>query len=61
MYNEEGEEIIAFCEQDSIPLLKGLDVMKLADYRDGIHVNEKGQKVIADYLNRCIEEIYKKK
>jgi lysophospholipase L1-like esterase len=35
--------------------------MTLADYRDGIHVNEKGQKVIAEYLNRCIEEIYKKK
>lgn len=60
-YNEEGGEIIAFCERNSVPLLKGLDVMRLADYRDGIHVNEKGQKVIAEYLNRCIEEIYKKK
>lgn len=61
MYNEEGGEIIAFCERNSIPLFKGLDMMTLADYRDGIHVNEKGQKVIAEYLNRCIEEIYKKK
>lgn len=50
-YNQEGEEIISFCERDSIPLIKGMEVMRLADYRDGIHVNEMGQKVIADYLN----------
>lgn len=50
-YNQEGEEIISFCERDSIPLIKGLEVMWLAYYRDGIHVNEMGQKVIADYLN----------
>lgn len=55
MYNEEGEEIITFCEQDSIPLLKGLDVMKLADYRDGIHVNEMGQKVIASEIIQFIQ------
>ena len=55
MYNDEGEEIIAFCERNSIPLIKGLDVMKLADYRDGIHVNEMGQKVIASEIIQFIQ------
>lgn len=58
-YNQEGEEIIAFCEKNWIPLIKGMDVMQLGDYRDGIHVNEKGQKIIADYLNNFIVKIYK--
>lgn len=57
MYNEEGEEIIAFCEQDSISLFKGLDVMKLSDYRDGIHVNEMGQKVIANNLSCFVRKL----
>lgn len=54
-YNCEGGEIIAFCERNSIPLIKGLDVMKLADYRDGIHVNEMGQKVIASEIIQFIQ------
>lgn len=41
-HNQEGEGIIAFCQRDSIPLIKGLDVMQLDYYRDGIHVNEGG-------------------
>ena len=54
-YNQEGEEIISFCERDSIPLIKGLEVMRLADYRDGIHVNEIGQKVIASEITQFIQ------
>ncbi len=54
-YNQEGEEIIAFCEKNSISLIRGLDVMGLSDYRDGIHVNEKGQKIIADRLTDFIK------
>lgn len=58
-YNREGEEIMSFCEHDSIPLIKGLDVMQLDYYRDGIHVNERGQKVIADHLNDLITDMNK--
>lgn len=58
-YNREGEEIMAFCEHDSIPLIKGLDVMQLDYYRDGIHVNERGQRVIADHLNDLITDMNK--
>lgn len=58
-YNQEGEEIMAFCRRDSIPLIKGLDVMQLDYYRDGIHVNERGQKVIANNLNDLITDMNK--
>lgn len=56
-YNREGEEILSFCEKNKIPLLKGLDVMQLSDYRDGIHVNELGQKRIAEVLTVYIMNI----
>lgn len=49
-YNEEGKEILAFCEQMSIPVIKGMDYMTPEDYRDNIHLNEQGQKVLAFHL-----------
>ena len=49
-YNPEGEEIIAFCERNSIVLIKGLDFEQMSDFRDGIHVNETGHSKIAKSL-----------
>lgn len=49
-YNEEGALIIDFCKNNSIHCIKGLDYMDIQDYRDEIHVNEKGQKEITSIL-----------
>lgn len=56
-YNQEGEEIIAFCQRDSIPLIEGLGVMSLMDYRDGIHVNEVGQRKISAGIEIFIDKL----
>lgn len=55
-YNSEGKEIIDFCKQDSVFLIEGLKYMSADDYRDGIHVNERGQKVIAEALKDILLE-----
>lgn len=49
-YNEEGTLIIDFCENNSLHCIKGLNYMDIQDYRDEIHVNEKGQKKITNIL-----------
>lgn len=56
-YNSEGEEILEFCKRDTIPVIEGLKYMSLSDYRDNIHLNEKGQKVLAGYLEEYIRNI----
>lgn len=53
-YNEEGKEIIRFCRDNSIPLIEGLRYMESSDYRDMIHLNEQGQKRVADVLKNYI-------
>ena len=50
-YNEQGQEIIDFCLEKGIPLIKGIDFFKrIIYYRDGIHLNERGQKKLAEVL-----------
>lgn len=55
-YNSQGKEIIDFCKQDSVLLIEGLKYMSIDDFRDGIHVNERGQKVIAEALKDVLME-----
>lgn len=55
-YNSEGKEIIDFCKQDSVLLIEGLEYMSADDYLDGIHVNERGQQVIAETLKNILME-----
>lgn len=44
-YNEQGEEIIQFAKDNNVLLIKDLDNdLKEIFFRDGIHLNEKGQK-----------------
>lgn len=48
-YNSQGQEIMNFANAHNIPLIKELDnKLSLADYRDQIHINNLGQKVLAD-------------
>jgi hypothetical protein len=50
-YNEQGKEIIAFCAKNNIPLIQELDYkLSEADYRDGIHLSEQGQRHMYDIL-----------
>ncbi|TGD82233.1 SGNH/GDSL hydrolase family protein [Hymenobacter wooponensis] len=50
-YNEQGKEIIAFCAKNNIPLINELNYKFSADdYRDGIHLSEKGQRHMYDIL-----------
>ena len=53
-YNNEGKEIITFCKKDSVPLIEGMNYMSVDDYRDAIHLNEKGQAVLALHLCECL-------
>ncbi|WP_347396411.1 hypothetical protein, partial [Parabacteroides leei] len=49
-----GKEIITFCKKDSVPLIEGMNYMSVDDYRDAIHLNEKGQAVLALHLCECL-------
>lgn len=53
-YNSEGHEIINFCMKNSIPLIKGLHYMDISDYRDGIHLNEQGQRKLSEMLYQWV-------
>ncbi|WP_455638001.1 hypothetical protein [Parabacteroides sp.] len=55
-YNNEGIEILNFCERDSIEVIKGLGIMTPGDYRDNIHINEQGQRKLARYLRVLLEK-----
>ena len=55
-YNNEGKEIIAFCNKDSVPVIEGINYMSVDDYRDAIHLNEKGQAILALHLCKYLEK-----
>lgn len=56
-YNQEGESILNFCRKDSLCVIRGIDYMSLEDYRDNIHLNEKGQQKLARHLEIYLERI----
>jgi hypothetical protein len=49
-YESQGEEIVRFCIDNHISLLRGLEYEDILDFRDNIHLNECGQKRLADTL-----------
>lgn len=59
-YNSQGDEIIDYCAKNNINLIKGLDIGEnLGDFRDEIHINERGQKRWANVLAPAIQNIVK--
>ena len=55
-YNVMGKAIIEWMEKNKIPCLKGIDAGESVEmYRDGIHLNEKGQRHLAKCLEQLIE------
>lgn len=53
-YNWQGDEIIEWCEDNGVELIKSLDYdFKESDYRDGIHINSHGQRKVADIMEKA--------
>lgn len=42
--------------KNSIPLIKGVRFMDVSDYRDGIHLNEQGQRKLSEILYQWITD-----
>ena len=54
-YNEQGEEIIQWCESNSVKLIKEIDEgITQAEMRDDVHLNEKGQRFEANLMKKYI-------
>ena len=56
-YDEQGNEIIRFCELYHISLIKGIEYEAVSGFRDDIHLNEQGQRVLANTLLPEIEKL----
>lgn len=60
-YNEMGQQICQWAETNHIPLMKGLENgEKIGMYKDIIHLNEKGQRHLADCLKKMVSELLHK-
>ena len=51
-YNEQGEEIIAWCKKNHVRLVEDIRLLTKEDYRDGIHINAKGQRIVANVMEK---------
>lgn len=51
-YNEQGNEIIAWCKKNQVRLVEDLHLLTKDDYRDGIHINAKGQRIVANIMEK---------
>lgn len=59
-FNSQGEEILQFCQKNNIKVISGLEIGEEAgDFRDGIHINEQGQKRWAKVLFKEVAETIK--
>lgn len=57
VYNEQGQDIIRFSETNNIPIIKDIETgLEISDFRDNIHLNEKGQKKISTIVLSFILE-----
>jgi hypothetical protein len=54
-YNEQGAEIIKFANENNIPIIFDLENgFSSSDFRDKIHINDRGQKKIANLIEKNI-------
>jgi lysophospholipase L1-like esterase len=59
-FNTQGEEILRFCEKNGIKVISGFEIGEdLKDFRDTIHLNERGQKRWAKTLAKEIQATIK--
>lgn len=53
-YNEQGQEIIAWCQKNGVKLVKDIDCgFTLDDYRDDIHINARGQRKLVSVMKKA--------
>ncbi|MDR2146379.1 MAG: hypothetical protein LBE91_07980 [Tannerella sp.] len=55
-YDEQGMAIIKFCTEQNITLIQGLGIENPSCFRDDIHLNGHGQRVLAEALLVSIKE-----
>jgi len=60
-YSKKGEEIVSFCRDKNIRLVQDINHLKSNFFSDGIHLNQHGQKMLADLLIPEIAGILKEK
>ena len=53
-YKPEGEKIKDFCKSNQIECIEGLGHTQLEDYRGVIHLNESGQRKMAELIKNAI-------
>ena len=51
-YNEQGDEIIAWCKANNVKLIEDIHLLKQDAYRDCIHINARGQRIVADTIKQ---------
>lgn len=51
-YNEQGDEIIAWAKKNHVRLVEDIRLLNKDDYRDGIHINAKGQRIVANVMEK---------
>jgi|SaaInlStandDraft_1057018.scaffolds.fasta_scaffold30963_2 hypothetical protein len=55
-YNEQGQEIIKFANDNDIPIILDLENgLKLSDFRDYIHLNSNGQRKLANTITHYLK------
>ena len=54
-YDAKGEEILKWASFNDVPVCKGLDILEERGYRDYIHLNECGQRQLANLWTDCFE------
>lgn len=56
-YNDQGQEIIKFCETNNVTLIKDMDCsFTEEDFRDNIHLSNSGQRKMADLVFNSLRE-----
>ena len=58
-YNSQGEEIINFCKENNIECIQSLHSMSQENYRGGIHLNDSGQRKLAEDLYPALSDLFK--
>jgi hypothetical protein len=57
-YNQQGKEILSFAKENNVPIILGLENgTNLSDFRDGIHINSKGQKKIVTSIIKYMDTL----
>jgi hypothetical protein len=54
-YEAGGEEIIRFCHDSDVTLIDGMKYEDIYSFKDAIHLNDRGQRILANAILQAIE------